>query len=586
MRRAKGAHMSTAAQTELLDADGDQLEIAIPEAAKDPETITVPHELIEPDPMQPRKEADQDLRAQIARGGLIQDITVRKHPDKMGHYMIVDGERRWRSAAGVLHAMRCKLRDDLSASVTERLTVQLMANTGKSLTPLEEAQTYRRILAENPQWTVSDLAKRIGQPRSTVAQRLEAMELGAWLEDVATGAISWTMLVEMLLPYRGCPDAVHAKARERAKKAGWWRDGESPAIGPRDFERAVRDAYKPALYPLNKAKVSYGDTSRPAFNTKHHDAECNCGGMLISDYDGASPRKYCGNPSWWGPLHRKALKDKPKTSSSSPGESRQRATRKELRLPKGSIEVTGSVHEAPPDGCAWVTDAGGTSWAVQEADGPAFDPIVLQKFLKPTDLVLVRGTDAVRVATMNLGAMKKAQSAFVKDVDARQAASLKPLRASLKKHGSFSGISGLGVQSLLATLISFADNDLEDVLRVLCVVEEIARPDSTEKLTYYEGRELLQAWAKGLSAKDAKAILTDLAALGADNNFDPAQITRVSSFERKARAQAADRKVPWLKAVADTKSGAPARPSAADDDEDEPEELVVDADDDLEGDDS
>lgn len=582
MRRAKGATMEATGGTAVLDlrdADDEQLEILIPEAAKRPEIVEIPHELIEPDPAQPRKAADGELRASIARQGLLQDITVRQHPEKMGHYMLVDGERRWRSAAGVLSTMRCKLREDLSASKTSRLAVQLIANSAKGLSPLEEAETYGKMLVENPEWTVSDLAKHIGKPRSTVAQRLEAMELGAWLEDVATGALSWTMLVETLLPYRGCPDAVHAKARERAQKDVRWRAKESPACGPRDFEGLVRNAYKPALYPLNKSKSMYGGGRQCEFNTKHHDAECNCGGMLISDYNGATPRKYCGNPSWWGPLHRKALKDKPKTSGSSAGESRQRATRKELRMPKGSTEVTGSIHEAPPEGCAWVTNVDGKGWSIVEGE-PAFDPLVLQKLVKADDLVLVRGTDGVRVATTNAGAMKKAVAAFAKEVESRQAASLKPLRASLKKHGSFSGISGLGVQSLLAMLITFAESDLEEVLRVLCVVEEIAQPGSTSRLSYYESRELLESWARNLSAKDAKAILTDLAALGADKDFDQAQLARVSGFERKARAQAAERRVPWLKDVAGTKAGAPTKAAADDEDEDVDDEDLGDGDED------
>lgn len=563
---------------DLRDADGEQLEILIPEAAKRPEILEIPYELIEPDPAQPRKTADDELRASIAREGLLQDITVRQHPEKMGHYMLVDGERRWRSAAGILSTMRAKLREDLSASKTSRLAVQLIANSAKGLSPLEEAETYQRMLVENPEWTVSDLAKHIGKPRSTVAQRLEAMELGAWLEDVATGAISWTMLVEMLLPYRGCPDAVHVKARERAKKAGWWRGGESPAIGPRDFERAVRDAYKPALYPLNKSKTNYGiNGDRPIFNTKHHDAECNCGGMLFSEYDGATPRKFCGNPSWWGPLHRKALKDKPKTSSSSAGESRQRASRKELRLPKGATEVTGSVHEAPPEGCAWVTDVGGTSWSLKAADGPAFDPIVLQKLLKPVDLVLVRGTDAVRVATTNRTAMQKAQAAFSKQVEAELAKDLKPLRTALRRHTSTTGISGIGVQALLSAMFRYFEDswELNRTLRALCAAEGITLPPDSDD----HDTDAACVWARELSAKDAKALLTALAALGAAElpfNALPGDVG-----DEKARRVAAGRKVPWLKDVADKKGTTKPSASADGDEPDEPDEVE---DDDFEAD--
>ena len=247
--------------------------------------------------------------------------------------------------------------------------------------------------------------------------------------------------------------------------------------------------------------------------------------------------------------------------------------------------MTGSVHEAPPDGCAWVTTVNGDRWAIED-EGPAFDPIIFQKHVKAADLVLVQGGDAVRVATTNLGAMKKAQAAFAKRAQEEAATALKPLRAIVKKHSGSTGISGVGVQSLLSAVFRLCRDqwDTERMVYTLCVLEEIAPPpaDLSEDS---DGELAFAAWAGALSAKDAKALLTAIAALGAagyDGHMPYAT-------DRAARMTAAERKVPWLKDIAESKGGAPVRASAADaaddDDEDDgPEEHVVDFDDDVEED--
>lgn len=56
---------------------------------------------IEPDPDQPRKEFDPDYIAELGESikaeGLLQAITVRRHPSKEGCFLIITGECRWRA---------------------------------------------------------------------------------------------------------------------------------------------------------------------------------------------------------------------------------------------------------------------------------------------------------------------------------------------------------------------------------------------------------------------------------------------------------------------------------------------------------
>jgi len=58
-------------------------------------------ENIEPNPFQPRKEFEKEsldeLASSIAEEGLIQDIVVTPDPSKVGHFILIAGERRWRA---------------------------------------------------------------------------------------------------------------------------------------------------------------------------------------------------------------------------------------------------------------------------------------------------------------------------------------------------------------------------------------------------------------------------------------------------------------------------------------------------------
>lgn len=58
-------------------------------------------ENIEPNPFQPRKEFEQEsldeLASSIAEEGLIQDIVITPNPSKVGHFILIAGERRWRA---------------------------------------------------------------------------------------------------------------------------------------------------------------------------------------------------------------------------------------------------------------------------------------------------------------------------------------------------------------------------------------------------------------------------------------------------------------------------------------------------------
>lgn len=288
------AEMRAGAQTELA--------IEIPETAMSLEVQYLPWDLIFPDPQQPRVQADDELKASIAAGGIRQPITVRPRPGAIGQYQIVDGERRWRGAQGVQPRLPCIVRLDMDDDA-ERVRTQLIANTGKPLTPVEEARAMTALMASRG-GSIADLAAYVGKPLTTVAQRLNLMQLGPWLDLIQRGAIKYTHAAEVLLRYRGCPDAVHEFVIDSLGGGGRVADGDSWFASAEAFERIVEPLYRKHLYPIAKKKYD----PKPIFETASHDRECTCGGIEMKDWDGFK-RRYCGNPEWWQPKEKAAKKE-------------------------------------------------------------------------------------------------------------------------------------------------------------------------------------------------------------------------------------------------------------------------------------
>src|SRR3712207_5397330 len=79
---------------------GDMPEL--PPAGSAEAVRSLPVEMLEPGPFQPRGPIDpvplQELADSIREHGVLQPILVRPKPGRDGHYEIIGGERRWRAA--------------------------------------------------------------------------------------------------------------------------------------------------------------------------------------------------------------------------------------------------------------------------------------------------------------------------------------------------------------------------------------------------------------------------------------------------------------------------------------------------------
>ena len=139
---------------------------------------------------QPRVRFEEEPLAELTRSiadhGVLQPILVTRVGQR---YRIIAGERRFRAAGRAgLQRIPAMVR---TASDDDRLTLALIENIQREdLTPLEEAQAYRRIIDLNGM-SQEDLAARVGKHRSTVANSLRLLGLPEEMRNaLADGTMS------------------------------------------------------------------------------------------------------------------------------------------------------------------------------------------------------------------------------------------------------------------------------------------------------------------------------------------------------------------------------------------------------------
>ena len=139
-----------------------------------------------PGRFQPRRQFDEDALAELAESvrtkGMLQPILVRPHPEEVGMYEIIAGERRWRAAQrALLHEVPILVRDFTDQEAAE---VALVENLQRmDLSPLEEAEGYDRLLREFKH-TQEELARALGKSRSHVTNMLRLLTLPESVQEL------------------------------------------------------------------------------------------------------------------------------------------------------------------------------------------------------------------------------------------------------------------------------------------------------------------------------------------------------------------------------------------------------------------
>jgi ParB family chromosome partitioning protein len=132
---------------------------------------------LDPNPFQPRHsfdgEAMEDLCRSIEQHGVIEPIIVRRKEDR---YEIISGERRWRACQKLgLEEIPCVLKN---VSDAEAFKLALTENIQRNnLTPLEEAEAFRRLLDMKIARTQTEIGEILGIRQQRVSDKLRLLEL-------------------------------------------------------------------------------------------------------------------------------------------------------------------------------------------------------------------------------------------------------------------------------------------------------------------------------------------------------------------------------------------------------------------------
>lgn len=132
---------------------------------------------LEPNPLQPRSEWDDEqldeLAASIREHGVIQPLIVTQGIGRKP-YQIVAGERRWRAARKVGMTEVPVLIRDISSM--QALEIALVENVQRAdLNPIEEALAFRQLVTEFG-LTQEKVAERVGKSRSAIANTLRLLD--------------------------------------------------------------------------------------------------------------------------------------------------------------------------------------------------------------------------------------------------------------------------------------------------------------------------------------------------------------------------------------------------------------------------
>jgi len=142
-----------------------------------PGPTEIPLAEIVPNPHQPRRDFNEQALAELAASlkstGMIQPVIVRRQQE--GGYQLIAGERRWRAArlAG-LAAIPAIVRDVDGFTQAQMALVENIQR--ENLNPIERAQAYRGMI-EQLGLTQAELASRLGEDRSSIANHLRLLEL-------------------------------------------------------------------------------------------------------------------------------------------------------------------------------------------------------------------------------------------------------------------------------------------------------------------------------------------------------------------------------------------------------------------------
>ena len=201
----------------------------------------IPVDKLEPNPEQPRVEFGDltELTASIAEKGVLEPLLVK--PNRLtGRWMIIAGERRWRSAqkAGLKEVPCVEMEVD-DGTVAEIALIENMQR--KDLTVWEEADGLLS-LCERFGYSHEDVAKKVGKSRTTVTEAMAIARIPPDVRDICIGGDINAKSSLLQIVRQPDDDSMRRLAKQIASKG----------LNRNDAREARRQDIGPRIVPDNK----------------------------------------------------------------------------------------------------------------------------------------------------------------------------------------------------------------------------------------------------------------------------------------------------------------------------------------------
>ena len=206
-------------------------------------TLMVKLSKVEPNREQPRKNFDEDSLQELAESlkqfGMLQPILVQNRGD---YYEIIAGERRWRAAkiAG-LKEVPVIVRELTDQEIVE---ISLIENIQREdLTPIEEAQAYKRLLTEF-HLKQDEVAERVSKSRTAVTNSMRLLKLCDEVQKMVVDDMISTGHARALISIED-PEEQYLIAQKIFDEK----------LSVREVEKLVKDLHKPPKPPKEENKT-------------------------------------------------------------------------------------------------------------------------------------------------------------------------------------------------------------------------------------------------------------------------------------------------------------------------------------------
>ncbi|KAA0571105.1 ParB/RepB/Spo0J family partition protein [Azospirillum sp. Sh1] len=227
----------------------------------------IPHSRLKRSHLNPRKLFDDaaldDLAASLLADGILQNLLVRADPEVPGDYLVIAGERRWRSAGRNIerghwtadHPIPCLV---VEADEVKHRLLAIVENLQRvQVDPLDEAETYREMLSYG-EWDTAAIAGAIGKSSRHVQLRLALLNR---LDETAQQALrTGEINLAAARALTAAPLPLQRELLDRISR------GDPSLRRSEDIAAQIKASLFPASRALFPLESYQGETSSDAIN--------------------------------------------------------------------------------------------------------------------------------------------------------------------------------------------------------------------------------------------------------------------------------------------------------------------------------